>query len=107
MLFLLKKIKKFYIIKVGDNMKKIFGMLLILVLLYLVIQVTFRFFGNGHEYKYQITTNDINFNIKEKFINNTKNELDSYYFEINNSGTQIIFFIVENDKMSDGIVFKK
>lgn len=68
-------------------MKKIFGMLLVLIFIYFGIQICFRFFGNGHEYQYQVVTNNTNFNVKEKYVNNTKNELNSYYFEISNNGT--------------------
>lgn len=85
-------------------MKKIFGMLLILILLYLGIQVVFRFFGNGHEYQYQITTNDMVFNIKEKFINNTNNELNSYYFEISNSGYTFYYQTLTNFGKKDHII---
>lgn len=85
-------------------MKKIFGMLLVLVLIYLGVQVAFRFFGNGHEYEYQVTTNEISFNIKEKFINNTKNEINSYYFEINHSGNTFYYQTLNNFGKKDHII---
>lgn len=85
-------------------MKKIFGMLLILVLIYFGIQVAFRFFGNGHEYEYQITTNDISFNVKEKFINSTKNELNSYYFEITNDGVTFYYQTLSDFGKKDHII---
>lgn len=85
-------------------MKKIFGMLLILVFIYLGIQLGFRFFGNGHEYEYQVVTNDINFNVKEKFTNNTKNELDSYNFEISNGGYVFYYQTLSNFNKKDHII---
>lgn len=85
-------------------MKKIVSMLLVLVLIYLGIQVLFRFFGNGHEYQYQITTNDTKFNIKEKFVNNTENESDSYYFEINSGGNIFYYQTLRNFGKKDHII---
>ena len=85
-------------------MKKILGMLLVFVLLYLGIQVAFRFFGNGHEYQYQVVTNDTQFNIKEKFVNNTKDELNSYYFEINYNGTIFYYQTLTNFGKKDHVI---
>ena len=39
-------------------MKKIFMMLLILFIIYIGIQLGFRFFGSGHEYEYIINNGD-------------------------------------------------
>lgn len=64
-------------------MKKLFGLLVFLFVAYLAIQISFRFFDKGHSIEYKI---DI-FNVKEKYIQNIKNETNNYYFEItvNNS----------------------
>ena len=85
-------------------MKKIFGMLLVLVIIYLGIQICFRYFGTGHEYQYQVTTNDIKFNVKEKFVNNTKNELNSYYFEISNDGVNFYYQTLYDFNKKDHII---
>lgn len=63
-------------------MKKIFMMLLVLFIIYLGIQLGFSFFGKGHEYEYILSDKENDFKIREKFVNNTKGETDSYYFEI-------------------------
>lgn len=68
-------------------MKKIFIMLLILFLLYIGIQIGYNFFSKGHEYEYEIITDNIKYNIKEQFVNNTNLGVDSYFFEINNNGS--------------------
>lgn len=68
-------------------MKKLFMMLLILFIIYIGIQLGFRFFGSGHEYEYILTSGENSFQVKEKFINNTKGEIDSYYFEISVNDT--------------------
>lgn len=82
-------------------MKKIFMMLFIMFIIYLGIQLGFRFFGNGHEYEYLLSTETVDFRIREKFINNTKNETDSYYFDIAVDDTIFSFQTYESfDKAS-------
>lgn len=67
-------------------MKKIFIMLLVLFLFYIGIQLGFNFFSKGHEYEYDITTNNVKYSIKEQFVKNVDAEIDSYFFEINSNG---------------------
>ena len=46
-------------------MKKMFGLLLILLIGYFGFQLLFRFVDKGHIEEYEITTNNQVFNIKE------------------------------------------
>lgn len=63
-------------------MKKLLLGVLVLLITYIGIRIGFHFFEKGHEYEYYINNKDTEFLVKEKFIRNTKNEIDGYYFEI-------------------------
>ena len=82
MSFLLKNNIKLYIIKIGDNMKKIFNMLIALFIIYIGIQIAFAFFSKGYEYEYEVFTNDTDYKVKEKMMHKVTGEIDNYYFEI-------------------------
>lgn len=62
-------------------MKKIFMILVVLFLIYLAIQVGYSFFGEGHNVDYKVVTEDKEFFVKEHY-NNKKNDIKSYFFEI-------------------------
>lgn len=62
-------------------MKKLLELLIFLFVMYILIQVGFRLFSKGHNIEYTIST-EKEFLIKEKRVQNTKNEIDNYYFEI-------------------------
>lgn len=62
-------------------MKKIFGLLVFLFLLYFGIQIAFRYLDKGHIYEYTLNK-DKHFKIKETLTQNKDNEFDNYYFEI-------------------------
>lgn len=85
-------------------MKKIFMMLLILFIIYIGIQLGFRFFGSGHEYEYVINNGDKEFIINEIFTNNTKDETDSYYFEIKVDDTVFTYQTYENFNKANQII---
>ena len=85
-------------------MKKILSMLIVLALIYIGIQLGFRFFGKGHLYEYQVVTNNNTFEVKEKFITNTKGEEDNYYFEINNNGTSFSYQTFASFGKADHII---
>lgn len=63
-------------------MKKVFKMLVVLLLLYFGIQIIFSLFGKGHEIEYSV--DDVK--IKEIYTNNQKNEHNNYYFDVDVSG---------------------
>lgn len=62
-------------------MKKIFMLLIVLFILYFGFQVAFRYLDKGHTYEYTLN-GDNKFEIKEVLTQNTKNERNNYYFEI-------------------------
>lgn len=85
-------------------MKKIFMMLSVLFIIYISIQLGFRFFGSGHEYEYIVNNGDKEFIINEIFTNNTKNEVDSYYFEIKVDNNLFTYQTYESFNKSNQII---
>lgn len=84
-------------------MKKIFGLLITLFIFYFILQICFRYFGKGHIYEYKIK-NEKEFNIKEVFTQNTKNEVDNYYIEIEVENNIFNFQIYDVLKRTTGII---
>jgi len=85
-------------------MKKIFMMLFIMFIIYLGIQLGFRFWGSGHEYEYFLSGEEFDFQVRERFINNTKNETDSYYFDITVDETIFSFQTYESFNKANHII---
>lgn len=84
-------------------MKKMFGLLLILLLGYFGFQLIFRFVDKGHIEEYNITTNGQVFNIKEVYTVNN-NEDDNYYLEIKINDEIFDIQIYDNLNMTKRIV---
>lgn len=85
-------------------MKKIFMMLLVMFIIYIGIQLGFRFFGSGHEYEYFLSHEEFDVHIKERFVNNTKGETDSYYFDITIDDTTFSYQTYESFNKADHII---
>lgn len=79
-------------------------MLLVLFAIYIGIQLGFRFFGKGHEYEYNVITGDNHFSVKETFTNNTKNEFNSYYFEIKIDDVTFYYQTLEEFDKNDHVI---
>ncbi len=63
-------------------MKRFFGVVLILFILYFGIQVLFKFTTKGFEVEYQIVDGDRQYQIKEIYTANTKGETNNYYLTL-------------------------
>ena len=61
-------------------MKRLITLIGLLLLLYLLLRLGYRFYGRGHNYEYNINNGDNNFTIIEKFNNDKDNP--NYYFEV-------------------------
>ncbi|MDD4282206.1 MAG: hypothetical protein PHX03_00220 [Bacilli bacterium] len=85
-------------------MKKLLKMLLILFSIYLLIQIAFKFWGNGHEVSYQIKIDDKTFDIKEVYKSNTEDEIDSYYFNISYNNNKFSFQTYELFKNAEQVI---
>lgn len=85
-------------------MKKIFTILVVLLIIYIGIQLGFHFFNKGHECEYVISNGENDFNIKETFINNTKNEFDSYLFEIATDDAIFYYQTIQNFNKKNHII---
>ena len=66
--------------------------LIVLFLIYFGLEALFYFFGPGHNVKYLVD----NYDIKESFTNNQKDELSNYYFEISKDDFRIDLQIFDN-----------
>lgn len=84
-------------------MKRMFGLLLILLIGYFSFQLIFRFIDKGHIEEYNITTNGQVFSIKEIYTVNT-DEDDNYYLEINVNEDTFDMQIYDNLNMSKRII---
>ena len=72
--------------KNGDNMKKMFSLLIILFIAYFILQYIFTIFGYNHNINYDILTDGNVYEIKEILTYNNKQEQKNYYFEIKYNG---------------------
>lgn len=84
-------------------MKRMFGLLLILLIGYFSLQLIFRFIDKGHTEEYNITTNGQVFSIKEIYTVNT-DEDDNYYLEIKVNDDTFDMQIYDNLNMSKRII---
>ncbi len=85
-------------------MKRLLKMLLILFFMYLLIQLSFKFFGKGHQLNYQIKIDEKTFEIEENYISNIKNEIDSYHFDIFYNDNVFSFQTYVNFNKSDTLI---
>ncbi|MBE6159710.1 MAG: hypothetical protein E7157_01530 [Lactobacillales bacterium] len=63
-------------------MEKLIKLLVILLVLYFGIELSFINLNKGHNLEYKIKENDNTFYIKEIYTKKRKNEINNYYFEI-------------------------
>lgn len=64
-------------------MKRLFKLLIVMFVLYLLVQVGFRIFGKGNTEDYEIQVNDeTKAQIHEVYTNHTKDEKTNYFFTI-------------------------
>ena len=81
-------------------MKKLFKILLSLIVLYFLLKIGIKYFGNGHNISYKIDK----FNIEEKLSINNKNEVDNYYIKISDKKVNIELQILKNLKKDKKIL---
>ena len=74
--------------------------LIVLFLIYFGLEALFYFFGPGHNVKYLVD----NYDIKESFTNNQKDELSNYYFEISKDDFRIDLQIFDNFENEEKII---
>ena len=63
-------------------MEKLIKLLVILLILYFGIELSFINLNKGHNLEYKIKKDDNTFYIKEVYTKKRKNEINNYYFEI-------------------------
>lgn len=85
-------------------MKKLFGLLMILFVMYLSLQLLFVYIGNGHSIDYEIKDNDDSFEIHEEFNSNNDKDRDNYSLSININNTVFDILTYYDFKKSSKIV---
>jgi len=83
------------------NLKKLFSLLITLIIVYVIFQITFKFVSDGHSVEYTIKNGEVKLNVKEVY---TKKEKSNYYFEISDSNTIFNFQIFDNLKERNYVI---
>ena len=68
-------------------MRRMFGLVFILFVSYLLIQIAYNYLSKGYEINYKID----GYEVFEKYVSRTKNEKDSYYIEVTD-GTSVFSY---------------
>lgn len=82
-------------------MKKLFGGLIVLLIIYITIRCAFIYFSNGHDITYNLTDNDYIANIHETAIFDSK---DNYYFEVAINNKKFTFQTFYDFKKSSKVI---
>lgn len=85
-------------------MEKLFKLLIILLILYFGIEISFIQLNKGHNLEYKIKKEDKVFYIKEIYTQKRKNEINNYYFEIKINEDIYNFQTYENYKKANYII---
>lgn len=67
------------------NIRKMFVLLITLILVYIGFQCAFQLVSKGHNVEYTIKTSNVKLKVKEIYTRNEKDERNNYYFEIKDS----------------------
>lgn len=81
-------------------MKKLFKILLSLIIIYFLLKIGIKHFGSGHSISYKVDK----FNVEETLSINDKNELDNYYIKIANKKITIELQILKDLKKDKKIL---
>ncbi len=84
-------------------MKKLLYLLVFLLIVYFGLEFSFIKLSKGHNVEYKIVTNKSEFLVKEIYTHR-KNELKSYYFEIDYNNNTFNFQTLENFKSANYII---
>lgn len=85
-------------------MKKLFGLLTVLFILYFSLQILFVYIGNGHIVNYEINDEAYVFTIREEFRANNKKDDNNYSLSITVEDTPFNLLVYEDFKRSSEIV---
>ena len=81
-------------------MKRLFFTLVFLFFVYFGIQTLFYFFGPGHDTKYEVNE----YKIEEKYVNHQQEEIQNYFFEITKNDLTFNIQIFEDFNSEDEII---
>jgi len=87
-------------------MKRLLKMLIILSFFYMLLQLAFKYLGNGHKITYEIKGNDYIVKVTEIATYNRKKETDNYYFTFDVNQKEFAFQTSKTFKKNDYVVKK-
>ena len=85
-------------------MKRLFGILILLFVLYFGIQIGFKIFSSEHIIDYEIKKDNQIFTINEIYTNRQKNETNNYFFTIKTEDQQFYFQTFYNMNKKEEII---
>ena len=86
------------------SLKKLFGMVIALLVIYILIQMSFKNLNHGHTISYEITNDKKKFSINEIYTQNYEDELDNYYIEITHNKDKFYIQTMNNFKKENYII---
>lgn len=87
-------------------MRRVFQLLVIVGVLYVILQLGFGFITKGHTINYQVSIGDGKASIKEVFTTGISGEKDNYYFEISVNDKVFDYQTFVNFNMQNKIIRK-
>lgn len=85
-------------------MRKLFGLLVMLTVLYFSLQLLFAYIGNGHSIDYVINDSQYSFLVHEEYRANNKNDNDNYSLDITVDDITFNVLTYHNFKKSSKII---
>ena len=86
------------------SIKKLFGMVIALLVIYIFMQISFKNLNHGHTISYELITDKKKFSINETYTQNYDDELDGYYIEIAHNENIFNFQTMSNFKKENYII---
>lgn len=85
-------------------MRRLFGLVVFLFVLYFSLQILLVYIGNGHTINYQLKDGNYSFSVHEEFRSNNKKDDNNYFINIKVNDTQFDILTYENFKRSSKII---
>ncbi len=93
-----------FVIDGSDIMKRLIGILVTLFLLYMLIQLGFKYLGHGHTVNYTIKNKNYTIKIKEEATFRQKTDADHYDFTITINNQEFPLQTYQNLKKEDHVI---
>lgn len=88
----------------GDNMKRVFSLLIVMSIIYVLLQFGFQLIEKGHKVNYKIKNDNNNFEINEIYTKNKTGEQDNYYFDITINDSKFFYQTLVDFNMQSKVI---